>query len=161
MIKYHQGGVKMIMSILSNPIFTIAFWTGVFLLAVIIEVATADLVSVWFAGGAVVSLILAIFRVPFMVQVLVWVFVSGLLLVLFKVVFGKKLSSKQTRTNSDTLIGQEVMLMKKVTPHSLGEAKVRDVIWSIQADEEIEQGEYVIITEIQGNKLKAKKKEAK
>lgn len=151
----------MIMSILSNPIFTIAFWTGVFLISVIVEVLTADLVSVWFSGGAVVSLILAIFKVPFGAQVIVWVLVSGILLILFKVFFGKKLVNKNHRTNSDILIGQEVLLLKKVTPHTLGEAKVRDVIWSIQADEEIEQGEYVIITDIQGNKLKAKKKEAK
>lgn len=151
----------MILSIFSNQIFMVSVWAAIFVIAVIVEVSTTDLVSIWFAGGALISMITAIIKIPFGYQVIVWIISSAIFLAIFKPLFGRKLALKHQRTNMDQLIGQDICLLKASNPHQLGEAKVRDVVWSVTSDEEIEAGEYAVIKEIQGNKLKVEKKENK
>ena len=148
-----------LITLLSNHIFWIALWTVVFIASVLVEVATAQLVSIWFAGAAIVSLILAICGVHFGVQLIVWVVASFLLLFLFKVLFGKKLALATQRTNYDSLIGEEILITKKVTKEVNGEGKYRDVIWTIKCDQTLEAGEYAIIKNISGNKLIVNRKE--
>ena len=58
-------------------------WLGLFITAVVIEAITQDLVSVWFAFGAIIALIFSAFPViPWYVQLIVFAFVSLLLLIL-------------------------------------------------------------------------------
>ena len=55
-------------------------WLVVFVLSVVAEIATAGLVSIWFAGGAVVAFILAVLEVQLVWQVVAFVAISLLLL---------------------------------------------------------------------------------
>ena len=149
----------MILSIFSSQLFWVSVWAAVFILSIIIEISTTDLVSIWFAGGAIIALITAVIKIPFGYQIIVWIISSAIFLAIFKPLFGKKLSLKHQRTNLDQLIGEEILVLKEVTPHTLGEAKVRDVVWSIQSHDEIKENEYAIIKDIKGNKLIVEKKE--
>lgn len=149
----------MILSIFTNQIFMVSVWTAIFILAVVVEISTTDLVSIWFAGGALIALITAIIKIPFGYQIIVWIISSAICLAIFKPLFGRKLSLKHQKTNTDQLIGEDVLVLKKVTPHSLGEAKVRDVIWTLSSNDEIEENEYAKVINIEGNKLIVEKKE--
>ena len=151
----------MILSIFNNQIFMVSIWAAIFVIAVVVEISTTDLVSIWFAGGAVITLITAVIKIPFAYQVIVWIISSAICLAIFKPLFGKKLALKHQRTNLDQLIGQDVYLLKAVSPHQLGEAKVRDVIWSVSSNDVIEASEYAEVISIEGNKLIVKKKETK
>ena len=48
-----------------NPIYV---WLISLVVFVVIEIATMGLTTIWFAGGALVALVLALIKVPFYVQ---------------------------------------------------------------------------------------------
>lgn len=153
--------VNCLSSIFSNQIFCIVLWIAVFLIALCIELSTSQLVSIWFCGGALVSLVLAIFNVPILYQILVWVIVSAILLILSKLVFKKKLEVEDTKTNADSMIGEKILITKEVSKENIGEGKIRDVVWSIMVDDDIiiKEGEFALVKDIRGNKLVVSRKE--
>ena len=139
-------------------------WVVVFIAALVIEIALPGLVSIWFAGGALVSLFVAIFGGNPIAQIIVFVSVSALLLILTKFVFKKTfLKSKPTATNTDALIGQEIRVIKGFGRTTHGEGKIRDLVWTLVTLEDVQytEGEFAIIKEIQGNHIIVAKKEGK
>lgn len=145
---------------LENNIVTIIMWLAIFFIAIAVELATTELVSVWFSGGALISLILACFDVDWVIQLIVFVVVSAVLLILTRPFVRKKLNSPSHKTNVDSLIGKEIIILSKVDKLNPGEGKVRDVIWTcITYDEEgINPGDIAKIKDIDGNKLIITKK---
>ena len=133
--------------------FFILLWVAVFILAIIIELATEQLVSIWFAGGAVIGLILAICSVHWLVQVIVVIVVSAVLVILSHYLLNKKKSDVHLKTNMELLIDQKIKVLKSVNPDSYGEGKFRDVVWSLKSDDEIKEGEFAKIIGVEGNKL--------
>ena len=53
----------MILTGFDHNIVLVVFWLVVFLLAIFIELMTSDLVSVWFGGSSIITMILACFKV--------------------------------------------------------------------------------------------------
>ena len=57
------------------------FWAAIAILAFAVEAATADIVSIWFIPGAVISMILSLWVDKFWIQLVVFfVFSVGMLL---------------------------------------------------------------------------------
>ena len=139
-------------------IFWIIVWLVVFVAALGTELATEQLVSVWFCVGAVVSGILAACKVEFIVQIIVFVAVSVAILVIAKTTFAKNLNGRNQKTNYDAIIGEEILITETVVPKGIGAGKVRDVVWTVVSDNEIEAGEFAVVKEIRGNKLVVEKK---
>ena len=150
-----------IMELFNSQVFGIVFWVAVLLVALFVELSTTQLVSIWFSGGALVSTILAIFKVDFIWQVVAFIGATTILLILSKFVFKKKIEVKDTKTNSDSLIGLELLVIKRVTDKTVGEGRIRDVVWSVTTTDStpIESGEYAVIKEINGNKLVVTRKD--
>ena len=69
------------------------FWIAVIVLSVFAEVNTASLVAIWFMPSALVVAILAFFKVPIYVQVLVFVVLSALF-----IIFSKAILKQITKT---------------------------------------------------------------
>ena len=67
----------------------IIVWIAIFILAIIIELSTEQLVSIWVSGGAIVGMILAICSVPWYIQVLSSILVSGGLIALIQYILYK------------------------------------------------------------------------
>ena len=59
----------------------VLFWLAVMVIMLIIEIATLGITTIWFAGGALVAFVLAMFNVPFLVQIFVFLIVSFILLI--------------------------------------------------------------------------------
>jgi len=133
-------------------------WGVVFIIALVIELLTTELVSVWFCGGAVISAVLAAVDLPFWVQLVVWVAVSSVLFVIGRRFLLKKFKLKSVGTNTDALIGQEILITETVDKTTKGAGRFRDVTWTVVSDEKIESGEFAVIKEISGNKLIVEKK---
>lgn len=151
--------MTLLLSLIDNQLTWIIIWIAVFILALIIELTTEQLVSIWFCGSAVVCLILAICSVPWWVHLIVFVVASSILLVVSRFLI-KKDQQKSVPTNTDSLIGQEIKIIKEVTNSEYGEGKVRDVVWSILSkDGDIKEGEIAIIENIEGNHLIVRRKE--
>ncbi len=148
-------------NILDSNITWIVFWTIIFIITLLVEISTTQLVSIWFSGASIISFILALCSVPYWIQLVVFVFSSALLLFLSNLLFKDKiLKFKKSPTNADTLIGQEIKLTKGVSLLEYGEARIRDVIWTVAVDndKQYNKDEIVVIKEIKGNKLIVTKK---
>lgn len=140
------------------------FWLVLFVILLVIEIFTLGLTTIWFAGGALVSWLLALFHVSLPVQVVIFLVVSIVLLVLTRPVALKYFNQKRERTNAEGLIGQTAVVTETIdSVHSTGVVVVNGVEWSAKTDEPeeiIEKDTLVSIEGIQGVKLIVKQKEA-
>jgi membrane protein implicated in regulation of membrane protease activity len=155
----------MILTNIDFQLVGIIVWVVVFFVAVIIESLEPQLVSLWFAGGALVALLFAtIFQVNFVWQALLFTLTSVILLVLTRP-FVKKVTTYPTvPTNADALIGKEILVEKGFGPKQSGMGLQGDIHWKLIAkgDVSFKSGEFAIVQEINGNKLTViKKKEGK
>jgi membrane protein implicated in regulation of membrane protease activity len=153
----------MILTNIDFQLVGIIVWVVVFFVAVIIESLEPQLVSLWFAGGALVALLFAtVFQVNFVWQALLFTLTSVILLVLTRP-FVKKVTTYPTvATNADALIGKEILVEKGFGPKQSGMGLQGDVHWKLitKGDVSFKSGEFAIVQEINGNKLTVIKKKA-
>jgi membrane protein implicated in regulation of membrane protease activity len=137
-------------------------WIAVIVLAVIIEMLTDQLVSIWFAPGAMVATILDFCEVDIIWQVIVFLVISIVGIVLAKTVLEKYFPrSGDTKTNIEAIIGEKCVVTEKIDNFAgCGLVKVNGQIWSARSVIEngvFEIGEVLIVVAIEGVKLICKK----
>ncbi len=144
----------------------IIVWASIFLIALIVEISTEALVSVWFCIGAIIAAAVTyIPGMPWWGELIIFLGVSLLSFLIIRPLVNKKLQRIKTKTNVDTIIGKRGVVTKKITTLEKGEVKINDVIWNAikrDGDKDIEEGDIIEVISIQGNKLlveKAKKEE--
>ena len=69
--------------------YVVWIWLGLLVLLIIFELVTTSLTTIWFAGGALVSFIMAMFNAPLWTQIAVFFAVSVVLLIFTRPVFTK------------------------------------------------------------------------
>lgn len=140
------------------------FWLVVFVVLLIIEILTMGLTTVWFAGGALVAMLLAFVGFELPVQIIAFLLVSILLLIITRPIAIKFFNQERQKTNAESLIGQKAIVLERIDAlRGTGRAEVNGMEWSAKADEPgciIDAGEIVVIEGIQGVKLIVKKEEA-
>ena len=134
------------------------FWLGVVVVALVVEALTVGLVSVWFVPGALVSMLLSLFKLPLFVQIPTFFVVSGCGIVLAKTVFRGLFHPKgASKTNVDALVGSRAVVTERVDNLSgCGQVRVNSQIWSarsIDPDIVFEVGDVVSVMAIEGVKL--------
>ena len=132
-------------------------WLIVFVLSVVAEIATAGLVSIWFAGGAVVAFILAILDVPLVWQVVAFVVISLLLLVFTRPLARKYINRKAEKTNVlDSIIGRTAIVTEEINNIlATGKVTVDGMPWTARsavAEEVIPVGTEVTVVSLTGVK---------
>ena len=139
-------------------------WVAVFVIAVIVEAITQEFVSIWFAVGALVSLVTT-FVIPDLIwaQVLIFSFVSLIALACTRPLVRKMTQRAVRHTNVDEFVGKRVKLDKAVTKYEAGEVKLNGIIYSAilmeDVEDTIEQDSIVEIVTLRGNKIVVKKLE--
>ena len=132
-------------------------WLSIMVVAVILEIITTDLVSIWFAFGSIVPLILSAFDVLNPIwQTTIFVVISAILIVsLRKVTIKWLFKNTNSKTNVDALIGEKHRLLETTDFETLGKIKIKDIDWSVMGEKQqtIEKGSVVEIVKIEGNKL--------
>ena len=135
-------------------------WLGVMLLAIIVELSTMGLVSVWFLPGALVALVLALLGVDLIWQVVAFTVLSVLTLLLGRKYF--RPFRQRLKTNVDALIGTSALITEQVCNiEERGALKIGGQIWSARAEQPediLEVGDVVEIVDIRGVKLICRKK---
>ncbi|MBQ4530456.1 MAG: NfeD family protein [Lachnospiraceae bacterium] len=131
-------------------------WLIILVIMVIIEIATMGLATIWFAGGAVVAFLLAVFGVPFKIQVVVFLVVSFVMLAATRPIAVKHLNLKRTKTNIDDLVGKHAIVSKEIN-NMKGEGQIvlGGIEWTARSTEEetiISVDTEVEIVEIKGVK---------
>ena len=133
-------------------------WLVIFLILITIEATTVNLVSVWFAIGALVSTFVSLAIDDTMIQLIVFVLVSTISLLLTKKFVNKIKDREVSPTNLDRIIGSTGIVTEDINPYDIGEVKVDGKRWSAISKEEIKSGSKVEILAIDGVKLQVKLK---
>ena len=132
-------------------------WLFVMIVLVVIEVATLGLVCIWFAGGALLAAIVAVFGGPWWLQLIVFALVSTVLLIFTKPLAKKYFTEKIQKTNSEDLIGKKVMVTEEVdNVKATGVAVASGLEWTARAKEDgviFIKGEIALVHAIEGVKL--------
>lgn len=132
-------------------------WLGLFLVALIVEAVSEALLSIWFAAGALVCLgISFIPGCPLWVQIIVFLVVSLIAFLVLRPFFSKILKRKITRTNSDSLVGSQIVILKDGDSLKPAEASFRGLSWAaipLKEENKLTRGMIATIVAIDGNKL--------
>ena len=133
----------------------IYLWLAIIVIALVVEFCTNEMVSVWFAGGGLVAVILAAFEVPWEVCIPVFLVLSFVLLLCFRKVTMKYLNRNTARVNADSAIGKEYELLSAIEFNKAGTIKINDVVWNVTTEKQtdaISAGEIVKVVALKGNK---------
>lgn len=133
----------------------IAIWVVVLIVTVLLEFESPQLITIWFAVGSIVALILAAFKVHYLIQIGAFVSVSVVLLIATRPLSKRFMAREIIKTNADSLVGQQGTIMKEVSLDQRGEVKVNTRLWVcfVTKDIHISEGAKVVILDIEGNKL--------
>ena len=132
-------------------------WLGILAAAVVLEIITPQMVTIWFAVGALVTFFVALAGVEQLwIQIVVFVAVSAAAVVITRPLVKKMVNKKAEPTNADMVIGQTGIVTEKIdnlAPSGL--VKVNGSVWTARTADGsvIEENEKVIIKEISGVKL--------
>lgn len=131
-------------------------WFGIAVVTAIIEAAGPALVSIWFTGGAVTALVLALFGAPIWLQLAVFVAVTAVLLAATRPIARKYVNTRLQPTNADRIIGSICPVTEQIDNRvGRGEVYVDGKRWSArsESDESIAEGAEVEILRIEGVKV--------
>ena len=132
-------------------------WIGLIILFVVVEIATVGLTSIWFAGGALISLILCLCGVGLGWQIGVFFVVSMILVAFTRPWAMKYLKPHLIRTNYEQAIGENVCLTETVdNQRGTGTAVYKGQEWTARSADDavtIPVGTHVRIKEVRGVKL--------
>lgn len=133
------------------------FWLVVLVLSIGVEVATLGLVSIWFAGGALVAIIAAALNAPVMVQILLFFVMAVVLLFFTRPIAVKYFNKDRVKTNVESLVGRQAIVISEVDNLlGIGQVAVGGQEWSARSVDpavKLPAGCVVIIRAISGVKL--------
>ncbi|MBD5550102.1 MAG: NfeD family protein [Lachnospiraceae bacterium] len=139
---------------ITNPVIV---WLAVLIILVVIEIFTLGLTTIWFAGGALVAILVAALGGPVWLQILIAIIVSAVLLFFTRPVAMKYFNRDRERTNAESLVGRQAIVTGEIDNlQGIGQVTVNGMEWtarSIMDGQKIEPGEVVIIRGINGVKL--------
>ena len=131
------------------------FWIILAIAFVIIEFGTVALVSVWFVGGSLAAMAVALAEGPLWLQVLLFILVSLILLLLLRPFLRKYVYANKSPTNVDAVIGREALVTEDIDNLAgTGTIKLDGVIWTARSvdNSRIPAGTVVAIQSVQGVK---------
>lgn len=134
-------------------------WLLLAILFIVLEALTFNLITIWFAAGALSSMFVAIATPDNLtLQIIVFLAISILALVTIRRYAMNKMSSQSIKTNVNSIIGRKVIVTKKIEPYNFGEVKIDGNYWTAKSIENkvIEEGSIVNVVEVSGVKLLVK-----
>ena len=140
-------------------------WLVIFVSMLIVEAIGPNLVSIWFALGALVALIVSFIPgVAWWIELIVFVVVAATTLLALRPLFKGLLKKNIFKSNVDSIEGKRGFVVEDITYLIPGAVKLGDVKWSavpLNKEDNFLKGEVVEVVAINGNKLIVKKVEEK
>ncbi len=143
--------------------YMVYIWLGLALFLAVLELSTAQLVSIWFIVGALAALICAatFLQANIIVQIVVFIVVSALALILTRPMVKKLKNFDKTHTNSDKHIGRIGIVVQDIDNlKASGMVEIDGSKWTARSTdgEIISAGSEIVVNEIKGVKLMVSKK---
>ena len=133
------------------------FWLILVIVLTIIEVATVNLLTIWFVISGIVALTLSFFIEDVAIVSTIFAVLGIILLITTRPILKKYLPTQRERTNIDRVIGMKGIVTEEIKKNVIGEVKVDGKKWSAISNKKIEVGEEVIVDAIDGVKLIVRK----
>ncbi|MBR5438038.1 MAG: NfeD family protein [Clostridia bacterium] len=134
----------------------VLLWLGATVILFIAEAVTVNLVTVWFALGALAAFIAAVAGAQLWLQLLLFFAVTVLTLIFTRPIAKKHINGKHEATNADAVIGKVAVVTEDIDNlAAAGTVSCMGKIWTARSEngEKINAGEKVTVKKIQGVKL--------
>ena len=136
----------------------ILFWALAVVAFVIAEIATIQLVSIWFAAGALVTLLMTyFFDLTWIQQLGMFIAASAVFIVMSLPFIKKRKKSRAVATNADLDVGKHATVIEEINYDTgSGRVTLNGVNWSAVPENEkdiIPVGTVVIVKKVMGAKL--------
>lgn len=132
-------------------------WLALLILFVVAECLTVGLVSIWFAGGSLVAMVLAMTGVGPVWQMAAFLVVSGILVFATRPLAKKYLLNKKVKTNYQSVIGEVVKVIETIDNYNqTGVVFADGKEWTARSAENtvvIEKDSLVKVIAVEGVKL--------
>lgn len=135
----------------------VIFWLILFAVLAVAEIATLQLVSIWFAISAFVSMILAVFGLPLWSQAAAFALVALLLLIATRPALKRIMYKRMVPTNAELDVGKLARVIEPIDKEkSTGRVELNGVFWSAWSDDAnaIPVNATVRVENISGTRLK-------
>lgn len=134
-------------------------WILVAIVCGAIEIFTAGFWFLWLAIAGVIVALLVQFGLlsSLELQLLVFAFITLLLIIFTRPLVMKFIKSNDTVSNVKALIGQHGITLSSIVPMQFGQVKVNGEVWTAIAEEELEENTRIEVIGIDGVKLVVKK----
>ena len=90
------------------------YWIIIFIVLLVIEIATLGLTTIWFAAGALVAFLVGILGFGIITQIVLFLVVSVVLLVLTRPIALKYFNNKRQSTNVESMIGRQGVVLEDI-----------------------------------------------
>ena len=131
------------------------FWLVLMVVFLLMESQTVTLISLWFAAGSLVALIVALCGGQLWLQAVVFFGVSIVLLASLRPLAKKYFTPKLTKTNVDSVIGSQGYVLTDIDNlNAVGQVKLGAMEWTARSTngENIPEGTLVKVDRIEGVK---------
>lgn len=136
------------------------FWVVLLIVLIVVEAVTAQMVTIWFAAGALSAIVAERLGAQMWLQWVVFIAVSAIALVLTRPLAKKLTKTNAQPTNADRCIGKTAVVTETVNNiEAKGQVSVDGTIWTARSSDGsvIEKSEKVTVEKIDGVKLIVKK----
>ena len=131
-------------------------WFGLLIVFLVLESNSLSLMSLWFAAGALVALILSVLNVPLWIQCAVFGVVSVGLLACLRPFLRKFIKPKIQKTNVDAIIGTQGYVIADIDNlTATGYVKLGGMEWSARSTsgDPICTGTLIQVDRVEGAKV--------
>lgn len=132
------------------------FWLVAAVILFLIESATVQMVCIWFACGALFSMLASFAGASFVVQMVIFLVTSVAVLIIGRPLLLDKLSHRRVPTNADRVIGQTGVVVEPVDNIAqTGRVRANGLDWTARSEQGdfIPENTQVIVKYIDGVKL--------
>ena len=132
------------------------FWIAMLVILIVVEAVTAQMVTIWFAAGALAALVVALLNGPLWLQIVLFLLISLLSLLAIRPLASKYLNSKVEPTNADRIIGAETRVVEPIDNlQATGAVRISGMVWSARSENDtpIPEGTLVRVLRIEGVKV--------
>ena len=131
-------------------------WLVLMVVFLIAEAVTVATISLWFAAGALVALLVSLLGLQVWLQVVLFLLVSGVLLACLRPMVKRHFTPKLTRTNVDAIVGTRGMVTAEIdNVCAAGQVKLNGMEWSARSTtgQIIPAGTLIRVDRVEGVKV--------
>ena len=131
-------------------------WLALVVIFLVAEALTVSMVSLWFAAGALVALLVSLLGLQVWLQVVLFLVVSGVLLACLRPMVKRHFTPKLTRTNVDAIVGTRGMVTAEIdNVCAAGQVKLNGMEWTARSTngQIIPAGTLIRVDRVEGVKV--------